>query len=277
MIHYKKCRVGVIYGGKSGEHEVSLRSAASVIQSLDPTKFEVVAIGIDKQGHWLNNQIQDVLPDKSAPLLLETDSSQAIAVPQVSRELQSLHDIDVFFPVLHGPLYEDGTLQGLLTLADKPFVGCGVLSSAICMDKVIAKQLVSLAGIPVVPYVVAMAFEWNSNSDNVVARVRDQLNYPVFIKPATLGSSVGTFKVNNEAELREKLPEVYRYDQKALIEKAIDAREIELSVLESAEWGALPEVSVAGEIRVNKNQYDFYKSGFWRHSKSSHYPGWNLC
>lgn len=254
----KKCRVAVIYGGKSGEHEVSLRSAASVIQALDPNKFEVVPIGVTKRGEWLLNQLPDALPNPNAPLLLQTKSSEFVDVPQVSANDNGQMEIDVYFPVVHGPLYEDGTLQGLLALADKPFVGAGVLSSAVCMDKVIAKQLVALAGIPVVPYVVVMAHEWHTRCDDMVARIQQELKYPIFIKPATLGSSVGTHKVNNEKELREKLPDVFRYDPKALIEKAINAREIELSVLENSEWGQPPLVSVAGEIRVNKTKHDFY-------------------
>ncbi|HEV2805188.1 MAG TPA: D-alanine--D-alanine ligase family protein [Chthoniobacterales bacterium] len=262
----KKLRVAVLYGGRSGEHEVSLQSAASVINNLDRERFEIVPVAIDKQGRWHLNDVALLEGRKALPVF--KDAPKVILPPNVAdagseSALISLGEsgearaIDVVFPVVHGPLCEDGTIQGLLELADVPYVGCGVLASAVAMDKEMAKRVARDAGIPIVPYVSLRHEQWRKDQQSAAARIERELSYPVFVKPANLGSSVGVHKVTEAGALTAALEDAFRYDVKVLVEVAIDAREIELAVLENEERGGAPLVSVPGEINPVHEFYSY--------------------
>jgi len=263
-----KTRVAVLYGGRSGEHEISLQSAASVIRNLDPAKYEVIPIAIDKDGRWHYNDLSLIdanaksLPVfKDAPKVILPPNPEAAGAEILplgaAGKMSGSRKIDVVFPVMHGPLCEDGTIQGVFELADVAYVGCGVLASAVGMDKEVAKRLVRDAGLPIVPYVSAKVDLWKRDPKALAARVKKELGFPAFVKPANLGSSVGVHKVKDEAHLAEALADAFRYDTKVLIEKAINAREIELSVLENPDAGAAPLVSVAGEITPSHEFYSY--------------------
>ena len=252
-----KIRVGILFGGKSAEHEISLLSAKNVIDAIDKTKYEPVLIGIDKSGRWLMNEPSQFLLNSTNPKLIALNkaNSQSVAlVPQSEGRLTSLHSghfdktVDVVFPILHGPFGEDGTIQGLLKLANVPFVGAGVLSSAVGMDKDVMKRLLRDAGIPVPKFLV---FRHGEKPDfNSVTRT---LSLPVFVKPANLGSSVGISKAKDETGFRKAVQIAYRYDTKILIEEAILGREIECAVLGNDQ----PTASVPGEIIPNHEFYDY--------------------
>jgi D-alanine-D-alanine ligase len=262
----KKLRVAVLYGGRSGEHEVSLQSAASVLNHLDRDRFEIVPVAIDKQGRWLLNDISLLEGKKSLPVFknapkvvlppnpAETDGGSALIRLGESGEARG---IDVVFPVMHGPLCEDGTIQGLLELADLPYVGCGVLASAIAMDKDMAKRIARDAGIPIVPYVSLQHEVWKKETQFVAKNIAEQLGYPVFVKPANMGSSVGVHKVKEPGELDAALEDAFNYDRKVVVETAVNAREIEVSVLENLEAGADPLVSIPGEIDPAHEFYSY--------------------
>ena len=262
----RKVRVAVLYGGRSGEHEVSLQSAASVINHLDRERFEIVPVAIDKQGRWHLNDISLLEGQKSLPVF--KDAPKVVLPPNVpeasdGNALIHLGDsgedkaIDVVFPVVHGPLCEDGTIQGLLELADVPYVGCGVLASAVAMDKEMAKRVARDAGVPIVPYVSLKSESWKKQKRESAQRIQKELGYPVFVKPANLGSSVGVHKVTEPSGLDAALADAFRYDTKVLVEVAINAREIELSVLENPDAGAGPLVSVPGEINPTHEFYSY--------------------
>lgn len=264
-MHAKKVRVGVLYGGRSGEHEVSLQSAASVVKNLDPERFEIVPIGIDKQGHWLLNDLQQLGVVPSTKFLpLQTPSSEHLPAigqfthpndkPVLKREGKLF---DVVFPVLHGTLCEDGTIQGMLELMDVAYVGAGVLSSALGMDKDASKRLVAAAGLKTPPYIAIKLGQWQKNSGYYQKWIEEEFSYPVFVKPANTGSSVGVHKVKRAEDLLAAVTDSFLYDVKILIEKAIDAREIELSVLENIHYAEPPLVSIPGEI-VPQQGHEFY-------------------
>lgn len=256
-----KCRVAVLYGGKSGEHEISLRSAYSVMTQLDPARYDVVPIGIDKQGRWLLNQLPEVALPDCPEVILHSPSSQEIAVPQVT---QSMNDIvaqcDVIFPVLHGPLYEDGCLQGLLRLAEKPFVGPGVLSSAVSMDKVFAKIMADSRGIATAKGRVVHKRSLDLAKE--CAQIANDIEFPVFVKPASCGSSLGTHQVKQADELLPAVQDALRFDHKALIEQAIVGQEIELAVLENPDNYFEPLVSIAGEIVTSDDDFYSYEAKY---------------
>ena len=259
----KKLRVAVLYGGRSGEHEVSLQSAASVINYLDRDRFEIVPVAIDKQGRWHLNDVSLIQGKKSLPvfknaprIVLPPDSAATSALISLGGGGEA-KAIDVVFPVIHGPLCEDGTIQGLLELADVPYVGCGVLASAVAMDKEVAKRLARDAGLPIVSYVSLRQEHWRKEKRQLAERVEKDLGYPVFVKPANLGSSVGVQKVKEACNLNTALENAFQYDLKVLVEVAVDAREIELSVLENPDSGADPLVSVPGEIEPNHEFYSY--------------------
>jgi D-alanine-D-alanine ligase len=265
MSNQKKLRVMVLYGGRSGEHEISLRSAASVIRHLDPTRFEVVPVAIDKQGRWLLNDISlieksaDVLPVyKDAPLVLlpPNPSNLESALIRLGSSQKS-QGIDVIFPVMHGPLCEDGTIQGLFELADLPYVGCGVLASSVGMDKDMAKRVAREGGVPIVPYIPVKIGRWEKNKAEVLAEIEKTFSLPVFVKPANLGSSVGVHKVKEISQLKAALDDAFRFDTKVLVEQGIDAREIELAVLENPDLGAPALVSIPGEIIPTHEFYSY--------------------
>ncbi|HTG74594.1 MAG TPA: D-alanine--D-alanine ligase family protein [Terriglobia bacterium] len=246
MSELKKTRVGVIFGGRSGEHEVSLRSAESVIRSLDPSKYEVVPIAITHEGRWLGTRdaMKLLSPGEAIQAALKTGEPMAV-VPEPQRN----GAVDVFFPIVHGTYGEDGTIQGLLELAGVPYVGAGVLGSAVGMDKDVMKRLLREAGLPVGDF-------WVTRSRDIEAFIGEfgkELPYPVFVKPANLGSSVGITKAHNVGELPAAIAFAAEFDRKIIIEKGIDAREIEISVLGNDELKA----SIPGEIIPSREFYDY--------------------
>jgi D-alanine-D-alanine ligase len=284
----KKLRVGILFGGRSGEHEISLLSAASVFKAIDPIKYEVVPIGITKDGRWLTaSDAERLLQGKP----LETDrqlragdpeatsaaavlqNGEAVVVPPepqksglapfqsntpVRRASDRAINVDVIFPVLHGTFGEDGTIQGLLELADIPYVGAGVLGSAAGMDKDIMKSLFRAAGLPIVKHVTILRSDWESGPRKAQKRVESKLRYPVFVKPANLGSSVGISKARDRKELGPAIDEAAKFDRKIVIEEGVGgkknkAREIEVSVLGNDK----PEASVPGEIVPSAEFYDY--------------------
>jgi D-alanine-D-alanine ligase len=266
MTQSSKVRVAVLYGGRSGEHEVSLRSAMNVIKNLDRSLYAVVPIGIDKQGAWyLGEDINHLSVDETLRLTSDRDkmlfTPDLIGKPPLENIVAHLNKteklFDVVFPVIHGVLCEDGTVQGFLELADVPYVGCGVLSSAIGMDKDVSKRLISNAGLLVPPYLVIKQGHWQQNPEKFLTLVNTKLTYPVFVKPANTGSSVGVHRIKNARELPAAIADAFRYDTKILVEQGIDAMELEVSVLESKEFGGEPFVSVIGEIKP-QNGHEFY-------------------
>jgi D-alanine-D-alanine ligase len=264
-----KIRVAVLYGGRSGEHEVSLISAGSVIRNLDPERFEIVPVAIDKSGRWHLNDLGRLqgaaraLPVyKDAPEVVlppNPGTGQGMLTPLRPSEMAAGKGptFDVVFPVMHGPLCEDGTIQGLLELADVAYVGCGVLASAVGMDKDMAKRLIRDAGLPIVPFVALSSGQWERDPRGCVARAEKEVGLPCFVKPSNMGSSVGVHKVKKSSELAAALTDAFRYDTKVLVEKAIPAREIEVSVLEARGAGEPPRVSVPGEINPKHEFYSY--------------------
>ncbi len=257
----KKLKVVVLYGGKSGEHEVSLRSAASVFQRLDRKRFDVIPVAIDKTGRWLAQRIQEVESAKDS-LPVAQDVPQVVLLPGgasgssrffalngvLPEALGPQGEVDVVFPVVHGTLCEDGTLQGLFELAEIAYVGCGVLASAVGMDKEFTKRLLRDVGVPIVPYLCVRKGQWKKSPAEWSASIEAQLGYPCFVKPANSGSSVGVHRVGQPSELAAAMEDAFSIDTKVLIEKAVSAREIELSVLENPDATQPPRVSVPGEI-----------------------------
>jgi len=251
----KRLRVGVIFGGRSGEHEVSLASAASVLRALDPEKYEPVPVGITKEGRWLvGTGAQKMLPEvlrSGQQVLLPPDPTSAALVrlaPGAERVA-----VDVVFPVLHGTFGEDGTVQGLLELAGLPYVGAGVLASSVGMDKDVQKRLFVEAGLPIVPFVALRRAEWERDRAKVIRRIKKKFRFPVFVKPATLGSSVGMTRVKSARELLAALDLAAAYALKILVERCVTAREIEVSVLGNED----PQASVPGEILPHREFYDY--------------------
>jgi D-alanine-D-alanine ligase len=286
----KKVRVGILFGGRSGEHEVSLLSAASVLKAIDKQKYEVVPIGITKDGRWLTAEhAENLLAGKisqeprhlragdpettpGAAVLMRGESvvvppepvrREAGLVPFQSdapmrRVSDRAIDVDVIFPVLHGTFGEDGTIQGLLELADIPYVGAGVLGSAAGMDKDVMKSLFIAAGIPIVKHATILRGAWEKDAKKVAKQVEKKVKYPVFVKPANLGSSVGISKAHNRKELGPAIEEAAKFDRKIVIEQGVGgaknkAREIECSVLGNDE----PTASLPGEIVPIKEFYDY--------------------
>ncbi len=287
----KKVRVGILFGGRSGEHEVSLLSAASVLNAIDKNKYEVVPIGITKDGRWLTAEhAENLLAGKSSPEPRhlragdpETTPGAAVLMrgesvvvppepvhrdaglvpfqsdaPPMRRTSDRAIDVDVIFPVLHGTFGEDGTIQGLLELADIPYVGAGVLGSAAGMDKDVMKSLFIAAGIPIVKHATILRGAWEKNAKKIAKQVEKNVKYPVFVKPANLGSSVGISKAHNRKELGPAIEEAAKFDRKIVIEQGVGgkknkAREIECSVLGNDE----PTASLPGEIVPIKEFYDY--------------------
>jgi len=256
----RKIRVGVIFGGRSGEHEVSLVSAKGVMGAMDREKYEIVPIGITKEGCWLASgdplkALEAGILEESAPAALLGDPSYKglMHLEGSQATTMRLTGLDVIFPVLHGPYGEDGTVQGLLELADIPYVGAGVLGSALGMDKALMKTVFRACGLPVVRHLVIKRKEWERDPRGVMQHVEEMLGYPCFIKPANLGSSVGITKVHQRSQLAPALDLAARYDRKMLAEQGINAREIEVSVLGNDE----PIASVPGEIIPSREFYDY--------------------
>src|SRR5262249_33130721 len=266
----KKLRVGVIYGGRSGEHEVSLASAAAVFQNLDPERYETIAIRIEKDGRWS-------LPRRPPAQMKAADVIQS--KPELSEQAREAHlvanpgtdtlltidrredhavvsglGLDVVFPVLHGPYGEDGTVQGLLELANVPYVGAGVLASAVGMDKAVMKLVFAAKGLPICDYEVVLKRDWQWDEAPIMTTVPDRLGFPVFFKPGNLGSTVGISKARHATELREAINLAAQFDRKIVIEAAVpNAREIECAVLGNDD----PEASLPGEIVPGREFYDY--------------------
>jgi D-alanine-D-alanine ligase len=289
----KKLRVGILFGGRSGEHEVSLLSAASVFNAIDKNKYEVVPIGITKRGHWVTAADAERLlrgkageerplragdPDATSAAAVLANGESVVVPPEPQQQGGSLTafqtdtsshamvrraadraiNVDIIFPVLHGTFGEDGTIQGLLELADLPYVGAGVLGSAAGMDKDIMKALFRAAGLPIVKHVTVLRGEWEAAPKKVQKLVESKLKYPVFVKPANLGSSVGISKAHDRKELGPAIDEAAKFDRKIVIEQGVGgrkhkAREIECAVLGNDN----PEASVPGEIVPGEEFYDY--------------------
>jgi D-alanine-D-alanine ligase len=254
--------IGVIFGGRSGEHEVSLRSAQSVLHALDPEKYNVTQIGITLDGEWL------VGDDVNAAMLTGNVSSltPATLLPDPSHPglytlrntlhgtlLSRLDSLDVLFPVLHGTFGEDGTLQGVFEMADAVYVGCGVLGSALGMDKGVFKDVMKANGIPVVESLTVLRSQVQTNLNEILVEAENLAPYPLFVKPANLGSSVGITKCNSRGDLVEGLMEACRYDRRILVERGVNAREIEVSVL----GNDAPEASIPGEVLPSREFYSY--------------------
>lgn len=265
MTNTNKIRVAVLHGGRSTEHEVSLSSAANIIAHLDPTRFEVIPIKIDKQGTWfLQNQ---------ATLEQKIFAPEWLNEPEAARKTQLLPAqsfasadrlFDVIFPVMHGTFSEDGTIQGLLELANVPYVGCGVLASAVGMDKDVARRLVAQAGLPVVPYLAVKRAHWLKDAAAIEAQLSEMFTFPLFVKPVNQGSSIGVSKVKKKEDLAKAIEHAFCYDTKILVEQAIPAMELEVGLLESLDEGAEPFASLVGEARPNDEFYSYaakYKEG----------------
>ncbi len=256
-----RIRVAVVYGGRSSEHDVSLQSAKCVLENLDPERFDVLPIAIEREGLWHAQDLRALQASRGKALPVDRTGAEvmlaSVAGGAVLQGGGHAAPVDVVFPVLHGPLCEDGSIQGLFELAQVAYVGSGVLGSAICMDKDVAKRLVRAAGIDIAEYVCVRAGQWPLLAAALEARVRDELGYPVFVKPANLGSSVGVTRVQDAAGLPAAVAYALQYDEKVIIERAVDAREIELAVLSSLDPNAPPEVSVPGEIVPNGSFYDY--------------------
>jgi len=262
----KKINVAVIFGGRSGEHEVSLVSAKSVVDALDKDKYEIVPIGITKEGQWftgsdpiktLKNEENPAIK-KRAVLPPDRDIRGIVILTAGSSEGEFVFDriipVDVIFPVLHGPYGEDGTIQGLFEMADIPFVGAGVLASSCAMDKVVMKSLFKAAGLLVTEDIILKSGEWENGKEDILGEMESRLGYPLFIKPSNLGSSVGINKAHDRTELARFIEIAFEFDRKVLVEKAVpNAREIECSVLGNEN----PVASVPGEIIPCNEFYDY--------------------
>lgn len=247
----------LLYGGKSGEHEISLISAASVLANLNPDRYHIIPVGMDKAGRFYVNDYQELLQYKDELPVITRHSRPLVSLLDAG---QLAIDAQVVFPMVHGPLYEDGCLQGLLELADVAYVGCDVLSSALGMDKDIARQLVSRDGIESARY---RTLSWGADEATTEQFCQDvvrELDLPLFVKPCALGSSVGIHKVTTMEELRFAVADARRYDEVVLVEEYIPGREIELAVLENKVPGQPPKVSIAGEICVH------HTDGFYSYS-----------
>ena len=254
----KKLRVALLFGGKSAEHEISLISARNIFQAMDKKKYDVLAVAVDKLGRWSVDKGERLLRDTTLSKVESTATRQSAAVlpgetatPIVRASSgKTLAGVDVVFPVLHGPFGEDGTIQGLLKLAGVPFVGAGVLGSAVGMDKDVMKRLLRDAKIPIAKFLV---FERQDQSAIRFTRTKKALGLPIFVKPANLGSSVGISKVIRKSEFAGAIKEAFRYDNKIIIEEGIVGREIECSVLGNDE----PVASLPGEIIVQRDFYSY--------------------
>jgi len=274
----ERLKVAILFGGRSGEHEVSIMSARSVMHALDPEKYEVIPVGITRQGRWIigadpmkalenedftGTQFAAIFADPSKQGLWADTAAHDSPVKHlatvakqtgVESTLASLSRVDVVFPVLHGTFGEDGTVQGLLELAGAPYVGGGVLNSALAMDKIAFKDVAKARGLPITDYVWTTRRQWQAEPETVMDEVENKLGYPTFTKPANLGSSVGIRKCHDRAELRRGLDEAAQYDRRILAEWAVpDAREIEVSVLGNEE----PSASLPGEIIPSREFYDY--------------------
>jgi D-alanine-D-alanine ligase len=262
--HNGRIRVAVVFGGRSDEHDVSLRSAQTIMNALHPDRYEVVPLGITREGRWIAGG------DPMAALVAESpmfhlQSGEQTSPKPVNGALVPANGadalmpggvtdaVDVVFPALHGPMGEDGTLQGMLRMAGVPFVGSGVLGSAAAMDKAMTKVVIDNAGIPQLPWMLVMRRDWERDAEAVERKIAEEIGFPCFTKPANLGSSVGISKVHDASELHEALAQAAHFDRRIVVEKGVSGRELEISVLGNDD----PIVSIAGEIRPRGEFYDY--------------------
>ena len=289
----KRLRIGVIYGGRSSEHEVSIASAASVIANLNPSRYEPVPIRIERNGRWTlpDRESTEILenivlnpanisdeepaetlrethlvadPTDEAIITIEHEPSDRRQNPGQKTSVVKRLSLDVVFPLVHGPYGEDGTLQGLLELANVPYIGAGVLSSAVSMDKAVAKVLFTARGLPQVSHRIVTGSQWDRNATTVATQIAAELTYPLFVKPANLGSSIGVSKVADKSQLSLAVERAREFDEKIIVESGVPlAREIECAIL----GGDTPEVSVLGEIMPSGEFYDFHAKYFDKNPK----------
>lgn len=254
-----RLRIGVIFGGRSGEHEIALRSARSVIREMDKAKYEVIPIAISKSGRWYSGS--DVLDKLEQGQLVELDPVTFLPEPgnntlyhrQEDGLLEAIAEVDVIFPVLHGTFGEDGTLQGLFEMAEMPYVGAGVLASSVGMDKVLFKDVMKSWNVPVVDYVLLTGQEISEDFDAMLEKAERVAPYPLFTKPVNQGSSVGVSKCKNRSDLIEGLLDAAQYDRRVMVEKGMEAREIEVSVLGNEN----PQASIPGEVVPGDEFYSY--------------------
>src|SRR5574341_2665122 len=255
----RRLKVAVLFGGRSGEHEVSLMSARSVLSVLDPAKYEVTQIGVTHAGKWLSGgdvigAFEQGKTEGLKPVMVSPDPSEAGVYVLRGSRLEKLTDVDVYFPVLHGTFGEDGTLQGLFEMADAAYVGAGVVGSSVGMDKGVFKDVMRPIGVPVVDSIVVLRAEIEKDMNAVIEKAEKVSAYPIFTKPANLGSSVGVTKCRSRSDLQEGLMEAALYDRRVLVERGVaNAREIEVSVLGNDE----PRASVPGEILPSREFYSY--------------------
>ena len=259
----KKIRVGIIFGGRSGEHEVSFCSASSIIKAIDKDKYSVIPIGITKEGRWISPRDSELalqsgkIEGKNTVILLNDSFSKSLVCIDNNQKLDkssALEKLDVIFPILHGPYGEDGTIQGLLELANIPYVGAGVASSAISMDKDLMRTIFQQKGLPILKWITIKRKEWQKDKEKILSLIQDGFEYPLFVKPANLGSSVGITKVHKKEELEKAIDLASSYDRKILIERGLEeVREIECGVLGNDE----PRASVVGEVKPAGEFYDY--------------------
>ncbi len=270
-------RVGVLFGGRSGEHEVSLASARNVMKSLTEAGHTVIPLGISRTGRWItaNDPHQQLtvashaLGDGKSPAPRPADEPDGWALIPAGSGDSSLAQVEVIFPVLHGPFGEDGTVQGLLEMANVPYVGCGVLASAVGMDKALCKQVFAAAGLQQSVYRLVLRPTWQAHPERVLGQIESDLSYPLFIKPANMGSSIGISKAKSRAELCEALDLAARYDRRMVVEEAVpNVREIEVSVLGNDD----PIASVPGEIVPGNTFYD-YAAKYVDDNSDADHPG----
>ena len=254
-----KLRVGVIFGGRSGEHEVSLRSARSVMTALDRDRYDVIPIGINRDGQWLLGDAMALLADgktdaeTTAVILPPSPSEENALVPAEASPGESITGLDVVIPVLHGTYGEDGTVQGLFELAGIPYVGAGVTGSAVGMDKAIFKFVMEANGLPQLPWMLVLTSQWQHDPEAVIAALENELEYPMFVKPANLGSSVGISRCGNRKELQLGLIEASQFDRRLVVEQGANIRELEVAVMGNDH----PQASVVGEIVPKRDFYDY--------------------
>jgi D-alanine-D-alanine ligase len=268
MNFMEKIKVGVVYGGRSGEHEVSIRSAKTVIEQIDKEKYDVLPIAITKEGNWLNPfdslalmppETQELLRaqienfSRGAVALLGDTNYKGLTKLESGERGEQFAKLDVIFPVLHGTYGEDGTIQGLLEMADVPYVGCGVLASACGMDKVVMKTLFRDADLPICKYVWFLRSEWERERQSVIKQIESKLGFPCFVKPANLGSSVGVSRASDAESLAEAISLAARYDRKIIVEEELDMREIECAVIGNDD----PRASLPGEYIIRDESKKF--------------------
>jgi D-alanine-D-alanine ligase len=252
-----KKNIMVVFGGRSSEHEISKLSAKAVLKNINRSKYNVIPVGITKNGDWVRYEGDTDMLDKVN--LSELSENNRFLLPYnnessiVSTEKEAIPDIDVIFPVLHGPNGEDGTIQGLFELMDKPYVGCGVLASSVGMDKAYSKIIFEMAGIPQGDYIAFTRNEYSKNEEDLIQKIEKRLGYPCFVKPSNAGSSVGVSKVKNKNELLKAIKKASRYDRRILAEEMLKGKEIECAVLGNDD----PIASVTGEVKPCNEFYDY--------------------